>query len=36
MLDNECVFVNLITLYDKKEISNVSDKYINQIIKSLK
>lgn len=27
--------VNLLTIYDKKEISNVSDKYIDQIIKSL-
>ncbi len=35
-IDNECFLVNLITLYDKNEISNVSDKYINQIIKNLK
>ena len=27
--------VNLITIYDKNEISNVSDNYINQIIKNL-
>lgn len=27
--------VNLLTIYDKKEIPNVSDKYINQIIKNL-
>ena len=27
--------VNLITIYDKKEIPNVSDKYIDQIIKNL-
>lgn len=27
--------VNLITIYDKNEIANVSDKYINQIIKNL-
>ena len=27
--------VNLLTIYDKKEISNVSDKYIDQIIKNL-
>ena len=27
--------VNLLTIYDKKEIPNVSDKYIDQIIKSL-
>ena len=27
--------VNLLTIYDKKEISNVSDQYIDQIIKSL-
>lgn len=32
-LVNTCV--NLITIYDKKEISNVSDKYIDQIIKEL-
>ncbi len=28
--------VNLITVYDKKEISNVSDKYIDAIIRNLK
>ena len=28
--------VNLITIYDKKEIANVSDKYIDSIIKQLK
>lgn len=27
--------INLLTIYDKKEISNVSDKYINEIIKNL-
>lgn len=27
--------VNLLTIYDKKEVSNVSDKYIDQIIKNL-
>jgi hypothetical protein len=27
--------VNLLTIYDKKEIPNVSDKYIDQIIKDL-
>ena len=32
-LSDNCV--NLLTIYDKKEISNVSDKYIDQIIKSL-
>jgi len=31
--NNTCV--NLLTIYDKKEIPNVSDKYIDQIIKSL-
>ena len=36
VIEHECVLVNLITLYDKNEISNVSDKYINQIIKNLK
>lgn len=28
--------VNLLTIYDKKEISNVSDKYIDELIRSLK
>jgi len=28
--------VNLLTIYDKKEISNVSEQYIDQIIRSLK
>ena len=27
--------VNLLTIYDKKEIQNVSEEYINQIIKNL-
>ena len=27
--------INLLTIYDKKEIQNVSDKYINEIIRSL-
>ena len=27
--------VNLLTIYDKKEISNVSDKYIDEIIRNL-
>lgn len=27
--------INLITIYDKKEISNVSEKYIDQIIKNM-
>ena len=27
--------VNLLTIYDKKEIPNVSDQYIDQIIKNL-
>ncbi|MCR5643131.1 MAG: addiction module toxin RelE [Prevotella sp.] len=27
--------INLLTIYDKKEIPNVSDKYIDQIIKDL-
>ena len=27
--------VNLLTIYDKKEIENVSDKYIDQIISNL-
>ena len=36
ILDCGNVLVNLITIYDKTEISNVSDKYINLIIKGLK
>ena len=28
--------VNLLTIYDKKEIANVSDKYIDELIRSLK
>lgn len=27
--------VNLLTIYDKKEIANVSDKYIDEIIRNL-
>ena len=27
--------INLLTIYDKKEIKNVSEQYINQIIRSL-
>lgn len=27
--------VNLLTIYDKKEIPNVSDEYINEIIRNL-
>lgn len=27
--------VNLLTIYDKKEIQNVSEQYINQIIRNL-
>lgn len=33
--DNGILLVNLITIYDKAETSNVSDAYINQIIKEL-
>ncbi|MBE6286834.1 MAG: addiction module toxin RelE [Mediterranea massiliensis] len=36
IIESDCIHVNLVTLYDKNEISNVSDKYINQIIKNLK
>ena len=36
LIDNDGVIVNLIAIYDKQEISNVSDKYINQIIKNLR
>ena len=28
-------YVNLLTIYDKKEIQNVSERYINQIIRNL-
>ena len=35
-IDDGCVVVHLITIYDKQEVSNVSEKYINQIIKNLK
>jgi mRNA-degrading endonuclease RelE of RelBE toxin-antitoxin system len=28
--------INLLTIYDKKEISTVSDKYIDEIIRNLK
>ena len=27
--------INLLTIYDKKEIPNVSDQYIDEIIRSL-
>jgi hypothetical protein len=27
--------INLLTIYDKKEISNVSEKYIDEIIRNL-
>ena len=30
------ICINLLTIYHKKEIPNVSDKYIDQIIRSLK
>lgn len=36
LIADECVVVHLITIYDKQEVSNVSDKYINQIIKNLR
>ena len=35
IVDTSDTCVNLITIYDKKEIPNVSDKYIDQIIKNL-
>lgn len=35
VVDPDDTCVNLLTLYDKKEISNVSDQYIDQIIKNL-
>ena len=36
LIDEDSLVVNLLTVYDKQEIGNVSDKYINQIIKNLK
>lgn len=36
LIDDEGVVVSLITIYDKQEIRNVSDQYINQIIKNLR
>ena len=35
VIETSDTFVNLLTIYDKKEIPNVSDKYIDQIIKNL-
>ena len=35
IVDVKDTCVNLITIYDKKEIPNVSDKYIDDIIKNL-
>ena len=35
-IDVECVVIHLITIYDKQEVSNVSEKYINQVIKNLR
>lgn len=32
---DENIVVNLITIYDKQEICNVSEHYIDQIIKNL-
>ena len=35
IVDVKDTCVNLITIYDKKEVPNVSDKYIDDIIKNL-
>lgn len=35
VIDTTDTCINLLTIYDKKEISNVSDNYIDQIIKNL-
>ena len=35
IVDTSDTCANLITIYDKKEIPNVSDKYLDQIIKNL-
>ena len=36
VLDVTDTCINLLTIYDKKEIANVSDKYIDELIRSLK
>ncbi len=36
LLNENDVVVNLITIYDKQEISNISEQYINQIIRAMK
>ena len=35
VIESSDTCINLLTIYDKKEIPNVSDKYIDQIIKNL-
>ena len=35
VIQNTDTCVNLLTIYDKKEIKNVSEQYINQIIRNL-
>ena len=35
LIETNDTCINLLTIYDKKEIENVSDKYIDQIIRSL-
>jgi mRNA-degrading endonuclease RelE of RelBE toxin-antitoxin system len=36
VIDVTDICVNLLTIYDKKGIANVSDKYIDELIRSLK
>lgn len=36
VLDVTDTCINLLTIYDKKEIANVSDEYIDELIRSLK
>ena len=35
LVETSDICVNLLTIYDKKEIQNVSEQYINQIIRNL-
>ena len=35
VIETNDTYVNLLTIYDKKEIANVSDKYIDEIIRNL-
>ena len=35
VVESTDTYINLLTIYDKKEIPNVSDQYIDEIIRSL-